>query len=158
MNQPTKGNEMTNEEKLKLIYDLRKDAEAFEMSARNLHKSINAIERQIDSVLPDPAPSEPVYGWRDLADDLGIIGEYCCTGIECGPEYAYNLLRGTCVEMMQDKGWNAAYAKPAPSTVNKHQCFWAYAECIGEKELVGGDYAPSEPAAWRDMLKHAGVI
>jgi hypothetical protein len=148
--------QMTNEELLNIF------AEGVKFSAVDERgcDAFREIERRMKNgiLVPDPAPSEPEYGWEDLAVDLNLT--FAC---ECLYQNKYrpmdhDLLRGTCVRLMREKGWDAAYAKPAPDTMNEHQFFWAYAECIGERELVGSDYAPSEPAAYRDMLKHAGVI
>lgn len=103
--------------------------------------------------LPDPAPSEPEYGWDQLANDIGCRGDYY-HDIKFGWT-RHDMLRGRCVRLMRERGWLAirvADEDPLPHWL------WAYSKQIS---LASGDrmgQSPSEPAAWRDMLKHAGVI
>lgn len=107
--------------------------------------------------LPDP---EPEYGWSDLAKSLESHCVYICIGIDCGGEHAEDFLRGTCVRLMREKGRRASYADRAIDNTKGEQFFWCYADCIGvcTNDEMSSGYAPSEPAAYRDMLKHAGVV
>jgi hypothetical protein len=102
--------------------------------------------------LPDPAPSEPEYGWANLSRDLGIAMAISSLRNE---ELQIAGVVGTCVRLMREKGWDTTRVR------NPEQNRWTWATSNSQRpETVMGSCgpAPSEPAAWRDMLKHAGVI
>jgi hypothetical protein len=145
MTQPTKGNEMTNNEM----------ADRLEQCPLKLRsEDVDAIAKAIDRLreLPDPAPSEPEYGWANLSRDLGIAMAISSLRNE---ELQIAGVVGTCVRLMREKGWDTTRVR------NPEQNRWTWATSNSQRpETVMGSCgpAPSEPAAWRDMLKHAGVI
>jgi hypothetical protein len=152
MTQSTKGNEMTNNELAEHMEKVRdlclhcgdvarsKQLDCFTEAARRLRE------------LPDPAPSEPEYGWANLSRDLGIAMAISSLRNE---ELQIAGVVGTCVRLMREKGWDTTRVR------NPEQNRWTWATSNSQRpETVMGSCgpAPSEPAAWRDMLKHAGVI
>jgi hypothetical protein len=146
----TKGDAMTNKE---LADKLGTSRLLKGMTVRDLENIEEAARRLRE--LPDPTPSEPEYGMEDLADDLGMLGSFQSVLHDWDAEYACDLLRGTCVRLMREKGWELTHIGQIGS--KQSAWWWGYGIDFGGNPN-GCDTAHSEPAAYRDMLKHAGVI
>jgi len=107
--------------------------------------------------LPDPTPSEPEYGWWNLAEDLRVW-PVCCLLIQYGHTDEYlDLIRGACVRLMREKGFSCAFVHPFKQT-GVDQFDWYYEKASNSLGHRNPAPVSSEPAAYRDMLKHAGII
>lgn len=129
-----------------------KEMERFYMALDNgAREEIRKIVREELAAQSKPAEAtEPEYGWSDFANELGKSGVFW----DISNEDRLDLLRGTCVRLMREAGW---YATRVDDSLNG-QWFWCYHNSIGEREYQEASFAESEPAAYRDMLKHAGVL